>query len=106
VILRTRRRVRYPPPVPTRRSSDLVAATGPGLPRGVKSRRKLAMDRYEFESDNTAAICPEAWAALAEANAEEAAAYGDDEWTQRRSEEHTSELQSRVEIVVRPLLEK
>lgn len=44
------------------------------------------MDRYEFESDNTAAICPEAWAALAEANAEEAAAYGDDEWTRRVSE--------------------
>ena len=44
------------------------------------------MDRYEFESDNTAAICPEAWAALAEANAEEAAAYGDDKWTRRVSE--------------------
>src|SRR5205085_6032823 len=37
--------------------------------------------RYEFESDNTAAICPESWAALAEANAEEAASYGDDKWT-------------------------
>jgi len=44
------------------------------------------IDRYEFESDNTAAICPEAWAALAAANAEEAAAYGDDQWTQRVSE--------------------
>lgn len=44
------------------------------------------MDRYEFESDNTAAICPEAWAALAEANAEGAAAYGDDKWTRRVSE--------------------
>ena len=40
-------------------------------------------DRYEFESDNTAAICPEAWAALAEANSEEAASYGDDKWTRR-----------------------
>jgi threonine aldolase len=39
------------------------------------------MDRYEFESDNTAAICPEAWAALAEANADGAASYGDDKWT-------------------------
>jgi threonine aldolase len=46
-----------------------------------------AMDRYEFESDNTAAICPESWAALAEANAEkEAASYGDDKWTRRVSE--------------------
>jgi threonine aldolase len=40
------------------------------------------MDRYEFESDNTAAICPEAWTALAEANADGAASYGEDKWTQ------------------------
>ena len=45
-----------------------------------------ATDRYEFESDNTAAICPEAWAALAEANAESAASYGDDKWTERVSQ--------------------
>jgi threonine aldolase len=44
------------------------------------------MDRYEFESDNTAAICPEAWAALAEANADGAASYGNDKWTRRVSE--------------------
>ncbi len=44
------------------------------------------MDRYEFESDNTAAICPEAWSALAEANADGAAAYGDDQWTRRVTE--------------------
>ncbi len=44
------------------------------------------MDRYEFESDNTAAICPEAWAALAEANADGAASYGDDKWTRRVTE--------------------
>ncbi len=42
-----------------------------------------ATDRYQFESDNTAAICPEAWAALAEANAENVASYGDDKWTRR-----------------------
>jgi threonine aldolase len=45
-----------------------------------------ATDRYEFESDNTAGICPEAWAALAEANAESAASYGADEWTERVSQ--------------------
>ena len=44
------------------------------------------MDRYEFESDNTAAICPEAWAALAEANADGAASYGEDKWTRRVGE--------------------
>ena len=40
--------------------------------------------RYQFTSDNTAALCPEAWAALEEANRDEAvASYGDDEWTKR-----------------------
>ncbi len=41
-------------------------------------------DRYEFASDNTAAICPEAWAALAEANDRTAvSSYGDDRWTRK-----------------------
>src|SRR5437773_1011300 len=39
--------------------------------------------RYEFASDNTATICPEAWAALEEANADAVASYGDDRWTVR-----------------------
>src|SRR5437899_2929757 len=39
--------------------------------------------RYEFASDNTAAICPEAWAALEEAKADAVASYGDDRWTAR-----------------------
>jgi threonine aldolase len=37
--------------------------------------------RYDFASDNTAAICPQAWAALEEANTKYAPAYGDDKWT-------------------------
>jgi len=37
--------------------------------------------RYQFASDNTAAICPEALAALQRANADEAPSYGDDRWT-------------------------
>jgi threonine aldolase len=37
--------------------------------------------RYDFASDNTAAICPEAWIALEQANRGRAPAYGDDEWT-------------------------
>jgi threonine aldolase len=40
-------------------------------------------ERHEFASDNTAAICPEAWAALAEANLNEAPSYGEDRWTVR-----------------------
>jgi threonine aldolase len=39
--------------------------------------------RYELASDNTAAICPEAWAALEEANTDGAASYGEDRWTAR-----------------------
>jgi threonine aldolase len=39
--------------------------------------------RYEFASDNTAAICPEAWEALKEANVKEAPSYGEDRWTAR-----------------------
>jgi threonine aldolase len=41
------------------------------------------MHRYEFASDNTAAISPDAWAALTEANADADASYGDDKWTTR-----------------------
>src|SRR4030095_13521293 len=37
--------------------------------------------RHQFASDNTAGICPEAWAALEQANANYAPSYGEDEWT-------------------------
>ena len=37
--------------------------------------------RYEFASDNTAAICPEAWKALEQTNADYAPSYGEDEST-------------------------
>ena len=40
-------------------------------------------ERYDFASDNTAAICPPAWTALAEANADAEISYGDDKWTRR-----------------------
>ncbi len=40
-------------------------------------------DRHQFASDNTAAICPEAWAALAEANQSAEVSYGDDRWTEK-----------------------
>lgn len=44
------------------------------------------MDRYDLASDNTAGICPEAWAALEESNRETAPSYGEDRWTQRVSD--------------------
>src|SRR4051794_12057748 len=34
-----------------------------------------------FASDNTAPICPEAWMAMEQAQAGDAASYGDDEWS-------------------------
>jgi threonine aldolase len=43
-------------------------------------------DRHQFASDNTAAICPEAWAALAEANHGAEVSYGDDRWTKKVGE--------------------
>lgn len=46
------------------------------------TQNKTTMN-YHFASDNTAAICPEAWQAMAEANAGYVASYGDDLWTER-----------------------
>jgi threonine aldolase len=42
--------------------------------------------RRQFASDNNAGICPEAWAALAEANTGHAVGYGDDGWTKMASD--------------------
>jgi threonine aldolase len=39
-----------------------------------------------FASDNYAGICPEAWAAMAEANAGHAPGYGEDRWTARAAD--------------------
>jgi len=43
----------------------------------------MIVERHEFASDNTAPICPQARAALQEANTDYAAAYGEDCWTAR-----------------------
>ncbi len=40
----------------------------------------------QFASDNYAGICPEAWAAMAEANTGPSPAYGDDPWTSRAAD--------------------
>ncbi|MFT3780845.1 MAG: low specificity L-threonine aldolase [Nibricoccus sp.] len=42
--------------------------------------------RYEFASDNTAGLCPEALEALAEANRGYHPSYGDDPWTQQAAD--------------------
>ncbi|WP_283149602.1 threonine aldolase family protein [Silvimonas soli] len=41
------------------------------------------MQRTEFASDNTSGICPEALASFIEANRDNMASYGNDEWTRR-----------------------
>jgi threonine aldolase len=43
----------------------------------------MIVEHHGFASDNTASICPEALAALQEANANYAPAYGEDRWTAR-----------------------
>ncbi|HEY1581670.1 MAG TPA: low specificity L-threonine aldolase [Chthoniobacterales bacterium] len=47
----------------------------------------MATLRHHFASDNTAAICPEAWAALREANRDAAVSYGGDRWSGRLAEQ-------------------
>jgi len=42
--------------------------------------------KRQFASDNYAGICPEAWQAMAAANAGHAPAYGEDAWTQRAAD--------------------
>ncbi|GAA0527698.1 threonine aldolase [Rhizomicrobium palustre] len=44
------------------------------------------MKKQQFASDNYAGICPEALAAMAEANSGHARSYGDDEWTSRAAD--------------------
>ena len=40
----------------------------------------------QFASDNYSGVCPEAWAAMAEANAGHEVSYGNDHWTQRATD--------------------
>jgi threonine aldolase len=46
---------------------------------------ELKIPRH-FASDNYAGVCPEAWAALEEANHDHAVSYGDDAWTARAAD--------------------
>lgn len=46
----------------------------------------MSEKKRHFASDNYAGVCPEAWAALEEANTGHAVGYGDDPWTQKASD--------------------
>ena len=52
----------------------------------------------QFASDNYAGICPEAWAAMAEANRDSAPAYGEDGWTERASNAFRSLFDTDCEV--------
>lgn len=54
--------------------------------------------RYDFASDNTAGMCPEAREALLEADQGHLASYGNDEWTQRASDAIRSLFDSHCEV--------
>jgi threonine aldolase len=54
--------------------------------------------RYEFASDNTAGICPEAWEALAEANSGFVPSYGEDRWTAQAADMIREEFESDCEV--------
>lgn len=53
---------------------------------------------YTFASDNTAGICPEAWAGLAAANSGSAPSYGDDEWTARAKKHFNQVFETDCEV--------
>src|SRR5262245_39036170 len=54
--------------------------------------------RRHFASDNYAGICPEAWAALAEANQGHARSYGEDPWTTRASDLIRDVFETKCEV--------
>ncbi|PKU22635.1 threonine aldolase family protein [Telmatospirillum siberiense] len=58
----------------------------------------MTVPSQQFASDNYAGVCPEAWAAMAEANHGHAVAYGDDEWTGRASDAFRSLFETDCEV--------
>lgn len=52
----------------------------------------------QFASDNYSGICPEAWAAMAEANAGHEVSYGNDVWTQRAADKLREVFETDCEV--------
>nr|BFE93479.1 hypothetical protein GCM10020185_40150 [Pseudomonas brassicacearum subsp. brassicacearum] len=52
----------------------------------------------QFASDNYSGICPEAWAAMEEANQGHQRAYGDDEWTHRAADDFRALFETDCEV--------
>ena len=55
-------------------------------------------NRRQFASDNFAGICPEAWAAMAEANTGHAASYGNDPFTARVADQLRELFETHCEV--------
>lgn len=58
----------------------------------------MTSDSQQFVSDNYSGICPEAWAAMAEANQGDAPAYGDDIWTAKASDAFRALFETNCEV--------
>lgn len=56
------------------------------------------MNLQQFASDNYSGVCPEAWAAMSEANQGHAPAYGDDAWTAKAADAFRSLLEIKCEV--------
>ena len=52
----------------------------------------------QFASDNYSGICPEAWAAMQEANASHALPYGDDDWTHQAADAFRALFETECEV--------
>lgn len=78
------------------------------LRRGDENKTVLSSDfcpqfcvtknRRQFASDNYAGICPEAWAALTEANEGHVPGYGDDAWTSRAADLIRDVFETKCEV--------
>src|SRR5258705_12346751 len=55
-------------------------------------------DPQQFASDNYSGICPEAWAAMADANPGHAPAYGEDAWTAKAADAFRALFQTNCEV--------
>src|SRR5882724_5108103 len=55
-------------------------------------------DPQQFASDNYSGICPEAWAAMAEANPGPAPAYGEDAWTAKAADTFRALFETSCEV--------
>jgi len=58
----------------------------------------IMRERFEFASDNTAGICPEAWRAMEEANRGFIPSYGEDGWTARAADMIRDLFEAKCEV--------